>query len=272
MHRRLFSVFAVLFPLLASGIPVVGRAQSVAPAAAALPTTFFPFVIPWDDATSGTATDMSFLSPHPAGFDGYIVARDGHFFASKTRQRVRFLGTNFTFANDFPTHTDAEKVAAHLRKLGINIVRIHHHDADYGKLWDRKYPDHRHIDADARDRLDYLIYQLKRNGVYVDLNLHVSREFTQADGFPASIDQIKDYDKRVDYFEPHMIALQKEFARDYLTHVNPYTHQSYCEDPCVALIEINNENSLVSDAGSRLAGALAELPEPFRGELVSTLR
>ena len=228
----------------------------------------FPFVVPWDDATTGVATDMSYLSPGAAGDEGYVTARGGHFVTGKNGRRIRFLGTNFTFASDFPTHADAEKVAAHLRKMGINIVRIHHHDFNSGMLWDRRFPDHRHIDADARDRLDYLIYQLKRNGVYVDLNLHVSRQFTPEDGFPPSVAALGDFDKRVDYFDPTMIDRQKEFARDYLTHVNPYTKRAYTDDPCVALIEINNENSLVSDAGSSLAGQLADLPEPFRGELV----
>jgi hypothetical protein len=231
---------------------------------------FFPFVIPWDDSSAGTATDVSWLNHYPAGAGGYIVARDGHFYESKTGARVRFLGTNFTFESDFPSHEDAEKVAAHLAKLGINIVRIHHHDADYGELWDKRYPDHQHFDPGAIDRLDYLIYQLKLHGIYVDLNLHVSRQFTAADGFPAGVDDIKlDYDKRVDYFDPRMIALQKSFAHDYLSHVNPYTKLSYADDPCVAIIEINNENSLVSNAAEQEAAGLDDLPEPFRGELLS---
>ena len=38
----------------------------------------FPFVIPGDDATV-SATDMSVLSPRPAGADGFVRIRDGHF-------------------------------------------------------------------------------------------------------------------------------------------------------------------------------------------------
>jgi hypothetical protein len=255
--------------LFASAVWIVAIA---APAMAQAPATarqFFPFVIPWDDNTS-SVTDMSWMNASPAGADGYIVAKNGHFYAANTGKRIRFLGTSFTFDNDFPSHADAEKVAAHLAKLGINIVRIHHHDADYGQLWDKKYPDHQHIDPSARDRLDYLIYQLKMHGIYVDLNLHVSRQFTAADGFPASVDQIElGYDKRVDYFDPRMIELQKSFAADYLTHVNPYTSRSYANDPCVAMIEINNENTLVQNAGSEGAAGLADLPEPFHGELTA---
>ena len=66
-----------------------------------------------------------------------------------------------------------------------------------------------------------------------------------------------------------MIRLQKNYARDLLTHVNPYTGLSYANDPAVAVIEINNENSLVGFPwGDGLGSGLGVLPEPFRGELV----
>jgi hypothetical protein len=52
-----------------------------------------------------------------------------------------------------------------------------------------------------------------------------------------------------------------------VAHVNPYTGLSYVADPCVAVIEINNENSLTGWPGDRL-GFFDQLPEPFRGELV----
>lgn len=237
--------------------------------AAAPPGGFFPFVVPWDDASPGVATDVSYLNAKPAGVNGRIVVRNGHFVEEKTGSRVRFLGTNFTFASNFPDHDDAVKVAAHLAKLGINIVRIHHHDADYGLLWDKSKPGNQHINPDSRDRLDFLIGEFKKNGIYVDLNLHVSREFTAADGFPASVEKITlGYDKRVDKYNRRMIELQKQFAKDYLTHVNPYTKLSYVADPCVAMIEINNENSLVDRAYERFSAELSDLPEPFRGELV----
>jgi len=229
----------------------------------------FPFVIPWSDATKGVATDVSFLNESSAGVNGYIVAKDGHFVESKTGERIRFLGTNFTFESDFPTHSDAELIAAHLAKLGINIVRIHHEDSNFGMLWDKTAPGHTKIDQSAMDRLDYLIYQLKKNGIYVDLNLHVSRQFVPEDGFPASVNNIpSSYDKGIDNIDPQMIALQKQFAADYLTHVNPYTGLSYASDPEVAIIEINNENSAVTTFGNADEAA-EKLPDPFRSELAA---
>ncbi len=232
----------------------------------------FPFVIPWDDASPGTITDVSFLNAKPAGVNGYVVARNGHFVETNTGKRIRFLGTNFAAKDAFPSHADAEKVAARIAKLGINLVRLHHMDnSDWGQdasIWDYAYKDRQHLSAVQLDKLDYFVAQLKKNGVYVNLNLHVSRQFSEADGFPASISQIPtSYDKRVDEFDRRMIQLQKNYAHDLLTHVNPYTHLSYASDPAVAVVEINNENSLVGDPWATLGAGLDTLPEPFRGEL-----
>ena len=256
---------------LAAALAFAVPAGAQIPVPAAGPP-LFPFVIPWDDASPGTATDVSFLNAKPAGVHGAIVARNGHFVETNTGKRVRFLGTNLVAAGAFPTHADAEKVAVRMAKLGINLVRLHHMDnPGWGpntNLWDAKFPDRQHIDAEQRDRLDYLIAQLKQNGIYVNINLHVSRQFTPADGFPESVRQIPNYDKRVDEFDPRMILLQKNFARDLLTHVNPYTHLPYTSDPAVAVVEINNENSLVGDPWATLGAGLDTLPAPFRGELV----
>ena len=44
-----------------------------------------------------------------------------------------------------------------------------------------------------------------------------------------------------------MIELQHEYARDLLTHVNPYTGKRYADEPAVALIEISNEDGLIRE-------------------------
>jgi hypothetical protein len=222
----------------------------------------------WDDAPAGTVTDLSYLNAKPAGINGALISKNGHFVESKTGQPIRLLGVNFTFEQNFPSHEDATKVAARLARLGFNIVRIHHHDWNDSPLWDKNSPGHQKFNAEALDKLDFLIAELKKQGIYVDLNLHVSRGFVPQDGFPDAVNQVPEhFSKRVDRFDRRMIELQKNFARDYLTHVNPYIGSSYTEDPCVAVVEINNENSMV---GWSPAGAYYQkLPEPFRGDLIA---
>jgi hypothetical protein len=57
-----------------------------------------------------------------------------------------------------------------------------------------------------------------------------------------------------------MIELQKQYARDLLTHVNPYTGNAYTDEPCLAMVEITNEDSALRFA---LGTELHTLPEPY---------
>ncbi|MDQ3813512.1 MAG: carbohydrate binding domain-containing protein, partial [Armatimonadota bacterium] len=150
---------------------------------------------------------------------------------------------------------------------GFNCMRLHHMDARKAPagIFDPKFPDMQHLDADQLDRLDYLIYQFKQHGIYVDINLHVSRRPGKEDGFPDT-EKLESHGKVVAYFEPRMIELQKNFARDLLTHLNPYTKTRYVDDPAVALIEINNEDSLL---GAGWTDALLDLPDYYKSQLVT---
>ena len=64
-----------------------------------------------------------------------------------------------------------------------------------------------------------------------------------------------------------MIDLQKDYARRLLTTKNPYTGLTPAEDPAVAIVEINNENSLLGYWTNDLGRGLDRLPEPFCEEL-----
>jgi hypothetical protein len=217
----------------------------------------FPFTIPWDDDASSVA-NVSDWNEKPAGKDGFVSVRDGHFVDGKGA-RIRFFGTNLCFAAAFPPHDVAEKVARRMAKFGINVVRFHHMDSNPFPrgILDGEQPDKQHLSAEALDRLDYLIDQLRQNGIYANINLHVSRKLIEADGIQEA-DQMPNMDKGVDNFHPRMIELQKQYARDLLTHVNAYTGNAYAEEPAVAMIEINNENSLTS---SWRGGSIDALPE-----------
>ncbi|MBN1670477.1 MAG: carbohydrate binding domain-containing protein [Kiritimatiellae bacterium] len=225
----------------------------------------FPFVIPGDDATP-SVTDMSGLNRKPAGADGFVSIRDGRFHTDGGRLRI--WGMNLCFGANFPEHEEAEKIAAHLAKLGINGMRIHHHDG-YSKtdgIWGEVVDGKRLLDPGQLDRQDYFLDQLIRHGIYINLNLHVSRFPTPDEGFPG-LDKVP-RERRMQtgkcllYFEPRMQALFKAFCRMYLTHQNPYRKLRRVDDPGIAMIEILNENAF-SKAGP---GRAASLPEPYRGE------
>ncbi len=282
MVRDILALLVLLFPSLL-------RAQP----------SWFPLSLPWDDA-SKTVIDASellldFPGQNPATVidsrGPLIAGADGHFYFENTGRRARFWGVNFTFnANfppcperppgpgEFPDDRVSDKVARRLAKLGINVVRFHHMDfyASPNGIFDpRYYPnDTQHLDEAAFQRLDYLIYQLRQNGIYVNLNLKVARHFGPGDGLEDT-QFFKDpisFFQGVSHFNPRMIELQQDYARRLLTHRNAYTGLTYAEDPVVAFIEIANEDSMfgtmLSDGGlNYLPGVGSSLPERYSREL-----
>ena len=225
--------------------------------------TTFPFVLPWNDA-SNTVIDLSSVIYRNIDTQGYVhVSADGHFAVNSGR--IKFWGTNTTFGANFPSKSNAPQVAARLAKYGFNIVRFHH--MDMYDIWTTVNPD-RVLSSAKLDLMDYFIYQLKQKGIYVDLNLVVSRPFNRGTDLPADIDLITDWKVRdaLGFFDPQTRQLQKDYARDLLTHTNPYTGNAYINEPAVAFIEINNENGLTQ---AYLSNQLDSLP-PYYYNLLNT--
>ena len=225
----------------------------------------FPFYLPWDDCEE-TALSLSKRLAKPAGILGYVdVGEDGHLYVGG--ERIRFLGVNICEGAAFPEKEEAEGIAGRLAKFGVDVVRFHHMDAGWGSfnIFDRSTGGTRRLSKNALDRLDYFISKLKENGIYVDLNLLVSRRFTAADGLPREIESVDWKDQQaLGFFMEEVEELEKEYARQLLTHLNPYTGMTYAEDPAVAFVEIVNEQGLIQ---SWLGGTIDRLPQVFKDKL-----
>ena len=204
-----------------------------------------PFVMDHRAAGSSPA-DVSFLLDEPAGKDGFIGIRNGH-FAKANGQRIRFWGVHFTDWSpgsvEIPPKEDEPMWAATLARYGVNLVRLHFLDLDSPRgLIDATKPDSRSFDPQQLDRLDYEVAEFKKHGIYVDFNLNVGRSYKPGDG-------VRDFDKihwakGLTLYDPRLIELEKEYARRLLTHVNPYTGAAYRDEPAVAMVEILNENGI----------------------------
>lgn len=216
-----------------------------------------PFRVAWTNSPFPSVTDRSGLAGGPA--IDYVVATNGHLYANG--QPFRIFGVNCVFDAAFPAHDMAEKVAARLARAGVNCVRFHHMDSNLKPKGifvnvATNSPDYRRtLDPGQLEKMDYFIAQLKARGIYANLNLHVGRYYPN---YPTN--GITKYFKGLDIYVPGLIDLQKEYARDLLTHVNAYTGLPYTQDPAVAIIEINNENGLIHEWH---AGEFAPTLEPI---------
>ena len=211
----------------------------------------------WDDqllkpfsmnhrAAASSPADLSFLSDGPAGKDGFIRVRGGH-LVKPDGKRIRFWGVHFTDWSrgsvEIPPKEDMPMWAATLARFGANIVRLHFLDLAAPRgIVSSTGNDSRSFDAQQLDRLDFEISEFKKRGIYADLNLNVGRSYKAGDG-------VEDFDKitwgkGLTLFDPRLIELQKEYAKQILTHVNPYTKTEYRNEPAIAIVEILNENGI----------------------------
>ena len=111
------TVAAILAAIAATSAAIVSAADGM-----------FPFVPSYDSPEN--VVNMSHLLDAPAGKNGRIRVKDGHFV--NDLGRVRLHATNLTGPANFPTHEEAERLAARLARFGINCVRLHYFDGAYG--------------------------------------------------------------------------------------------------------------------------------------------
>lgn len=213
---------------------------------------WYPFIQPWNDSlTTGDA--MRFFpsfNRERAGVHGFLKTSGDGQFVFEDGTPIKFVGVNFSFGASMSDSSIAQQVARRLAKLGVNVVRMHHMD-NYNP-WDPRETllslptngsDTRHINPEQIQRLGYFISELAKNGIYSNINLHVSRQFQNADGV-VNADSILLYGKAVSIFEPPIRMLMKEYARNLLGSINSATGLRFADDPRIAFVEITNENSL----------------------------
>ena len=191
--------------------------------AAATDTNLFPFVLPVDDITEGV-TDLSFLNSKPA--TELVSVRDGHFYAGG--QRIRFWGVCIIGAAAFPSHEDTPLLARRLASRGLNQVRIHLIDGGYAPqgLFDPEHEGELRILPAQLDKLDFFIAELKKQGIYVELPVHGYhwRNVSGVKDYPgADLKALASFSSGVPLWNEHFIETEKQFARDFFGHVNPYT-------------------------------------------------
>ncbi len=251
----------VSFALLLCAAPVtaVAQATGLAPWNDSL---LKPFMM--DHRAGGVSpADVSFLLDAPAGKHGFVRVQGGH-LVKGDGTRLRLWGVHLTDWSRgsvlLPPKEDIPMWASTLARYGVNCVRLHFIDFDAPRgIIAAGGTDSRSFDPEQLDRLDFLVAELKKRGIYIDLNLNVGRSYKAGDG-------VQDYDKirwakGMTLYDPRLIELQKEYARMILTHVNPYTKLEYRNEPAIAIVEILNENAL-------WAGFNA--PTPYYNELLTT--
>lgn len=208
------------------------------------------------------AVDLSFLNhaEKPAGKRGFVQSiQDKLQFEDGTE--ARFWGTNLAANALFDTTNEDIKLQANrLSRLGFNLIRIHHHDADwiqhniFGNT--QHATDTQSLDQNAMAKLDWWIKCLQDEGIYIWLDLHIGRQFRRADqitGFDEIANDAGKADLRgYNYVNPDIQQAMMAFNTLLLTHKNQFTGKRYVEDASIAAVMITNENDITHHYGNSL--------------------
>jgi hypothetical protein len=142
------------------------------------------------------------------------------------------------------TPEEMENHAKFLAALGVNMVRLH------TQIWpkDGKSPMEA-VDEKELDGIFHMVAALKKQGIYVTLSpfwaMHLLEKAPVSWGLEGYTDQGKTSPWGLIFFNEKLQKAYKSWARELYTRPNPYTGISLAQDPAVAVIQVQNEDSLL---------------------------
>jgi hypothetical protein len=193
------------------------------------------------DIFSSTALlDLRSLNESVAGQSGFVrVAGDqsGKYILGDGTP-VRFWGVNV--GNNGSDYASLSQQAKFLAKRGVNLVRYFHQlpTSDPNNI---NAVDPAYIEGAQRT-----VAAFKQEGIYTEFGLYYELTFTirkewGVDGYTNDVTGPSE----ILMFDEKLKAAYKEWVRQLFTATNAYTGLTLAQDPAVAIIEIQNEDSFL---------------------------
>lgn len=194
---------------------------------------WFPFDPKPDQFATGSAIDLRFLNERFAGEHGFISITNGQFIHSGNQEPVRFWGVNGP-----PHELNGEALkncARMLAKRGVNMVRVH------GGYFDERGE----LDQAKVKHAFEIVDTMKAQGIYTHFSIYFPLWFTPKPDNPF----LKGYNGSKHpfaalFFNPEFQGQYRAWWKALLTTPNPTTGKTLVEEPAVASLEIQNEDSL----------------------------
>lgn len=188
----------------------------------------------------------------PAGAHGRISLQDDKLMYNG--KPIKLWGLNMTYGSCAPDKGLADRRTALYSKYGINSVRFHKFADGTGWQGIQSSQSFVNLDPSGLDRMDYFISKLKDAGIFVTLSPNFGTnpgpdEYSRVPyldelGKPNNSGRVKTGFGTI-FLSRELQEIQFEQMTKFLTHKNTYTGMTYAEDPCVAAVELINEESIL---------------------------
>ncbi|WP_165074192.1 hypothetical protein [Paludisphaera rhizosphaerae] len=214
------------------------------PGKVAAPTVepgMWPFLPERDTFRADAVLDLRGLNEKVAGESGFVkLAPDGESFVLGDGKPVRFWAVTTYVQRD----RSAEDLAHHARflaKRGVNMVRLH------GAL-EPKAKDAKLTDADPKtiEEAWKLVAAMKKEGIYTTLSPYWASALKHIptswgiEGWPENQGA-----EGLLFFNPRFQEGYRAWLKALLTPPNPYTGIPLAKDPALAIIQLQNEDSML---------------------------
>ena len=222
-----------------------GAAKPVARTDAGGADEWFPLLADDDTFSPSSVIDMSRLVPAPAGQFGFLKTSGDKLVFEKQLLTGDWRGVKLwgVGANVQPGRYSREQLtqrAKYLRKFGVNVVRQH-------AVFDELQTGGK-IDPKKLDEYDWWFAELKKHGIYSDWSVFYHWTVSRDSGYPLFDDLEGKGDLRDTYGvitgAPKLWELRNKVVTDLLNHKNPYSGLRYADDPALAVVEMQNEDSI----------------------------
>lgn len=190
-----------------------------------------------DTYNNQSLLDLRFLNEKIAGESGFIRrSPDGRNFVKGDGVPIRFWAVN---SDSWREGKEAiADQARFLAKRGVNLVRWHGQIEP--KNEDSKLTD---IDEKAREQLWQFVAGMKQEGIYMTISPYYAMPVKAKPnwGIPRDSESMQG----LLFFDPELQSAYKGWLRSLFEPVNPYTGIALKDDPAVAIIQLQNEDSLL---------------------------
>lgn len=243
--RSLSSLWLLAALALIATVPACHAQQAPPPVPVATPANTpddpgkWAFDPPTDRFSPDAVLDLRSLNEKVAGQSGFVRRTpDGSGFELGNGKPVRFWAVDEFIENTADQATIRHKLRW-LAKRGVNMVR------DHAELWPKKPGSQvTDVDHDEIDHIWKLVAAAKAEGIYTTISPYwaVPVKIQDSWGVPGGSGQSA---LSLLFFDPTLQKGYKAWLRALYAPPNPYTGIPLAKDPSVAIIQLQNEDSLL---------------------------